>query len=104
MSVSDFVCYVLRVPATLDGYAYMCKAIQYVVSHNGDSRFYEHLQGESDKSYACIEKALRLAKSKAVEKMSTEDYNRIFQGQEVKTKEFICYAAQYYRKEFMNEE
>lgn len=104
MSISDFVCYVLRVPANLDGYIYTCKAIEYVISHEGDARFYEHLQGECGKSYACIEKALRLAKSKAVERMSAEDYNKIYQGQAVKTKEFICYAAQYYRKEFINEE
>ena len=104
MTVSDFVCYVLQVPANLDGFILTTKAIQYVLSNDNDSRFYEHLQGASGKSYACIEKALRLAKNKALERMSKDDYDRIYQGQEVKTKQFICYAAQYYRKEFGDEE
>lgn len=105
MSISDFVCYVLRVPANLDGYIYTCKAIEYVISNKGDARFYEHLQGECGKSYACIEKGLRLAKTKALERMSDEDFIRIFltSQRKIKAKEFICYAAQYYRKEFGNE-
>ena len=105
MSISDFVCYVLKVPANLDGYVYICKAIKYVVEHNGDSGFYEHLQSECGKSYACIEKGLRLAKTKALKRMSDEDFIRIFlkSEREIKAKEFICYAAQYYRKEFGNE-
>ena len=105
MSISDFVCYILKVPANLDGYVYICKAIRYVVEHNGDSGFYEHLQGECGKSYACIEKGLRLAKTKALKRMSDEDFIRIFltSEREIKAKEFICYAAQYYRKEFGNE-
>lgn len=103
MSVSDFVYYVLRVPASLDGYVYMCRAIEYVLSHGGDSGFYEYLQGQCDKSYACIEKGLRLAKTKSLERISDEDYNKIFNielKEDLKTKEFICCAAQYYRKEF----
>lgn len=105
MSISDFVCYVLRVPASLDGYVYTCRALKYVLENGGDSGFYEHLNGEFDKSYSCIEKALRLAKTKAVARMSKDDYLNIFQGDEdIKVKEFICYAAQYYRKEFMKDE
>ena len=105
MSISDFVCYVLKVPANLDGYVYICKAIQYVVEHNGDSGFYEHLQSECHKSYACLEKSIRFAKTKSLERMSEDDYTKIFltSERELKAKEFICYAAQYYRKEFVNE-
>lgn len=104
MTVSDFVCYVLQVPANLDGFVLTTKAIQYVLNNGNDSRFYGHLQEVCGKSYSRIEKALRFAKNKALERMSEEDYDRIYQGQEVKTKQFICYAAQYYRKEFGNEE
>lgn len=103
MTVSDFVCYVLRVPVNLDGFILVSKAIQYVLDNEGDSRFYEYLQAQCDKSYACIEKSIRLAKNKAIERMNSDDYTKIYQGQDVKTKEFICYAAQYYRKEFGNE-
>lgn len=103
MTVSDFVCYVLQVPANLDGFILTIKAIQYVLENDNDSRFYEYLQGACNKSYACIEKSLRFAKNRALERMSKEDYDMIYQGQEVKTKQFICYAAQYYRKEFSNE-
>lgn len=105
MSISDFVCYVLRMPTNIDGYVYTCRAIKYVIEHDGDSRFYECLQGEFNKSYACIEKSLRLAKNKAIDKMLYEDIHKIFLDRhkdELKTKEFICYAAQYYRKEFYN--
>lgn len=105
MSISDFVCYVLRVPANLDGYAYTCKALKYLVEHDGSPRFYEHLQAEYGKSFSCIEKSLRLAKTKAIQNMSSEDYGNIFgnHSDRVTVKEFICYAAQYYRKEFINE-
>lgn len=105
MSVSDFVCYVLRVPTNLDGFKYACIAIQYILEHNSDHRFYEHLQEQFEKSKSCIEKSLRLAKVKAVNRMNREDYMKIFCGsQEVTSKEFICYAAQFYRKEYMNED
>lgn len=103
--MSDYVCYVLRVPANLDGFMLVTKAIQYVLNNDGDSRFYEYLQGVSGKSYACIEKALRLAKIKAIEKMPDADFIKVFNGEErddITVKVFVCYAAQYYRKEFGN--
>lgn len=105
MSISDFVCYVLKVPANLDGYVYICKAIRYVVDHNGESGFYEYLQSECHKSYACIEKGIRLAKNKALKRILNEDFVKIYpiDQRAMKAKEFICYAAQYYRKEFVNE-
>lgn len=105
MTVSDYVCYVLRVPANLDGFMLVTKAIQYVLDNDGDSRFYEYLQANCDKNYACIEKALRLAKTKAIEKMPDSDFIKVFNGEErdtITVKVFVCYAAQYYRKEFGN--
>lgn len=104
MSISEFVWNVLKVPTNLVGFSYTCKAIQYVVEHDGDSSFYTHLQKEIGKSYACIEKAVRLAKSQALKNMSKEDYYKIYSHTSVKTKEFICSAAQYYRKEYLNED
>ena len=105
MSVTDFVCYVLQVPVNLDGFIYTCKAIKYVLDNNEDPRFYEHLQKELGKSYACIEKGLRLAKSKSLSSIDKTAYKSIYGEKEsIKTKEFIWYAAHYYGKEIMKVE
>lgn len=106
MSIPDFVCYVLNVPVSLSGYSYVCKAIEYVLNNDGETRFYEHLQKVCNKNFSCIEKSLRLVKNKSLNRMLGEDYEAIFgrlDKSEVKVKDFICYAAVYYRKEYMNE-
>lgn len=105
MSISDFVCYVLKVPADLNGFVYTCKAIKHVLESGGEPNFYEALEKELNKDRGCIERCLRLAKEKALKRMLKSDYKKIFGDMEnIKGKEFICYSAQYYRKEFMNED
>lgn len=103
MTVPDFVCDVLKVPISLDGYAYMCEAIAYMVKTDKDLRFYTHLMETYGKSYSCIEKSLRLAKTKALESMSEEEFAKIFPNHSreelIRTKEFLAYAVRYFRKE-----
>lgn len=106
MLISDFVCYVLNVPASLSGYSYVCKAIEYIVNNDGDIKFYEYLQKVCNKSFPCIEKSLRLVKNKSLCRMLDTDYEAIFgrlNKSEIKVKDFICYAALYYRKEYISE-
>lgn len=103
MSVSDFVCYVLKIPINVEGFTFVCEAINYCLEHDGSTKFYEHLQKVSGKAYACVERALRYAISKAFERMSTSDCEAIFHSQRMQSKEFIGTAMLYYRREFMNE-
>lgn len=105
MSIQDFVCYVLKVPVNLIGYGYICSSIEYVVENNGDPDFYGYVSDLYEKNYAAIEKCIRLAKDKSVDRMCDSDYAAIFlktKKEGVSTKEFICYAAHYYRKEYMS--
>lgn len=107
MSVQDFVCYVLKVPVHIDGYVYICKAIKFILTNDGDPRFYEHLCVECNKDKKCIERSLRLAKEKSISSIPESDYEKIFmrtKNDGITSKEFICYAAQFYRKEFKSEE
>lgn len=101
MTIHDFVSYVLCVPTNLIGHRYIVSAIVYVVSSDGALNFYEYLKSRYSRNYAAIEKCLRSAKNKALDNMQQKDFIEIFpyqQKDKIKTKEFICCAANYYLK------
>lgn len=107
MSISDFVCWVLRVPISSKGYNIICKAIKYILSNKAELKLYEYLEKEFDKNQSCIEKNIRDAKAKSLELMSEENYAKVFRSLEkdsIKTTDFVLYAARYYEEEFGNED
>lgn len=100
MSILDFVCDHLKVPVDIDGYNYSVKAIKFVVENSGDSRFYDHLCEQCGKSRGNVERCLRFAKSKAIASLSDVEYSKIYPiaKEDLTAKQFICYAALYYRR------
>lgn len=105
MQIKEFVYSVLGIPVSLNGFALVCEAITYVVEHD-DSKFHPHLQRKTEKSYACIEKNIKLAREKSFSAMSDELKEKIYGGvkEPILNKEFIWFAAQHYQKEYMNED
>ena len=107
MTISDFVCWVLRVPVSSKGYNIICKAIRYILANKAELKLYEYLENEFDKNRSCIEKNIRDAKAKSLELMSQENYTKIFRSLDknsIKTIEFVLYAARYYEEEFSDED
>lgn len=107
MLVSDFVCWVLRVPISSKGYSLICTAIKYIVETSDSIGLYDYLQSKyKDRNYSSIEKNIRDAKAKSFELISEENYSKVFHSLDkssIKTKDFILYAAKYYAEEFIHE-
>lgn len=107
MTVSDFVCWVLRVPISSRGFNIICRAIEHVIESGDATNLYEHLQEEFSKTYSGIEKNIRDAKMKSLELMSPDNYSKVFRCLEknsIKTRDFVLYSARYYKEEFLNED
>lgn len=103
MSISDFVFYVLKVPVHIDGFTLICEAIKYAIDNNMSVKYNEYLSVKSHKNYSCVERCMRSAIEKSLEKIDESDFNRIFIEKPNGVKSYIGCAALFYRKEFMNE-
>ena len=103
MTVKEYVDNVLCVPVTRVGNRFIVEAIEIVVDTK-EHKFYERLADIHNTSTKYLEKAMRTAKSISLLTMSTDSKLLIFGKLDVPTNEYILKSAEFYRRNYSNED
>lgn len=104
MTVSEFVDKVLCVPVTRVGYRLIIEALELVLDTR-EYKFYNRLAEIHNTTPRYLEKALRDAKNLGLDCMALQDKEAIFNKEETPaTSEYIIKAAEYYRREYEEQE